>query len=262
MYGYIYKTVFPDGKLYVGQSAKYKEFNPEYHGSGVVVKNFYKNHNPSDLITTLIEWCKDKQELNDREKFWISELNTLEPYGHNISEGGNGGNLGDATNEKLTKLNQTNRMHGKHHSALTREIMSQKAKQVDKSYLSNYTFITNGVETRRVLKTSPVPEGFHKGRTLSQQTLQKMRDAGKRKTEEFLEKQKLQEIEKYGTTGLTREEKVSITLLKLSKSLSPEERKKKFGRPMSDENKKKLSERMKGNQYLKGKTFKKKVKIM
>ena len=262
MYGYIYKTVFPDGKLYVGQSAKYKNFNPEYHGSGVVIKKFYKNHSPSDLITTLIEWCKDKQELNDREKFWISELNTLEPYGHNISEGGNGGNLGDTVNEKLAKLNQTNRMHGKHHSALTREIMSQKAKQVDKSYLSNYTFITNGVETRRVLKTSPVPEGFHKGRTLSKQTLEKMKEVGRRKTEKFLEKQKQKELEKYGSLGLTSKEKVSITLRKRMEKLTQEERNAKFGKPMSDEEKRKLSERMKGNQYLKGKTFKKKVKNM
>ena len=260
MYGYIYKTTFPDGKLYIGQSAKYKEFNPEYHGSGVVIKKFYKTHSPSELNTTLVEWCEDKKSLNEREKFWIKELNTLEPLGHNISEGGNGGNLGELTNERLSILNQSNRMHGKHHSALTKAIMSQKAKQVDRSYISNYMFITNGIETKKILKTEPIPEGFRKGRTFSQQTLQKMKDAGKRKTEKFLEKQKLQEIEKYGTTGLTREEKVSITIQKRLSNMTKEEKKIKFGRPMSDENKRKLSERMKGNQYLKGKTFKKSSK--
>lgn len=257
MYGYIYKTTFPDGKLYIGQSAKYKEFNPSYHGSGIVVRKFCKNHNPNALITTLIEWCKDKQELNEKEIFWIKKLNTLEPYGHNISEGGNGGNLGELTNEKLTVLNQRNRMHGKHHSARTREIMSQKAKQIDKSYLSNYIFITDGIKTIKILKTEPIPEGFHRGRTFSQQTLENMKNAGKRKTEQYIERKKQEEIKKYGCLGLTREEKVSITIQKQLSKMTSEERKAKFGRPMSDENKKRLSDGMKGNQYLKGKTFKK-----
>lgn len=253
MYGYIYKTVFPDGKLYIGQSSKYKEFNPSYHGSGIMVKKFCQNHNPNDLITTLIEWCKDKQELNEKEIFWIKELNTLEPYGHNIAEGGNGGNLGELTNEKLAVLNQSNRMHGKHHSARTREIMSQKAKQTDKSYLSNYMFITNGIKTIKILKTEPIPEGFHRGRIFSQQALENMKNAGKRKTEQYLKKKEKEEIEKYGRLGLTRKEKVSITIQKQLDKMTDEEKKSKFGRPMSNENKLKLSQRMKGNQYRKDK---------
>ena len=251
MYGYIYKTIFPDGKLYIGQSARYVKFNPNYHGSGVVIKKFYKNHSPNELVTELIEWCEDKNSLDKREIFWIKELNSLEPFGHNISIGGNGGNLGEEVNNRLKELNQSNRMHGKRHSINTRKIMSEKAKLQDKSYLRNYMFITNGIETRKVLKSSIIPDGFHKGRTLSTQTLEKMKLAGKRKTDLFLESKKKQELEKYGYIGLSKSEKISITINKLLSEMSVEERKQKFGRPMSEDNKKKLAKRMIGNKYKK-----------
>lgn len=251
MYGYIYKTIFPNGKLYVGQSAKYKEFNPNYHGSGVVVKKFYKNHNPNELITTLIEWCNSKEELDEREKFWISELNTLEPNGYNISIGGNGGNLGDITNEKLKVLNQSNRMHNKHHSECTKELMSKKAKQVDRSYLSNYMFITNGIETKKILKTEPIPQGFYKGRTLSPKAMESMKRVGQEKTRKFLEKKQQIELDKYGSLGLSKEEKTSISLNKTLSKLTTEEKKLKYSKPMSEKNKKALSERMMGNQIRK-----------
>lgn len=230
MYGYIYKTTFPDGKLYVGQSSRYTNFNPNYHGSGVVIKKFYKNHNPDELITELIEWCQDKKSIDEREIFWIKELNSLEPFGHNISIGGNGGNLGEKVNNRLKELNQLNRMHGKHHSECTKRLISQKAKQVDRSYLYNYTFITNGVKTIKVLKSEPIPDGFRKGRTLSKSTMSKMKEIGKRKSEKFILEQKRKEIEKYGRLGLTKKEKTSISIHKWLGSMTEEEKKQKFGK--------------------------------
>ena len=41
-------------------------------------------HDIANMIIKPIEICEDKKALNDREKFWIKELNTVYPYGLNM----------------------------------------------------------------------------------------------------------------------------------------------------------------------------------
>ena len=41
-------------------------------------------HEIASMIIKPIEICTDKDILNEREKFWIKELNTLYPYGLNM----------------------------------------------------------------------------------------------------------------------------------------------------------------------------------
>lgn len=252
MYGYIYKTTFPNGKIYIGQSHKYKEFNPKYHGSGTIVSKFLQTHDESELNTVLLEWCESKEKLDEREKYWITTLNTLLPNGYNISVGGEGGNLGDIVNKKLTVLNQSNRMHNKKHSDSTKKKISESAKNIDRSYLSNYMWITNGEINLKILKTDQMPESFWKGRTISRESTEK--GIATRKNNTIKRKEQL-EIEKYGSLGLSTSEKKSISGKKYFDSLSEEDKKLKYGKPMSDENKLKLSIRMKNNSYRKGKKF-------
>lgn len=61
----------------------------------------------------VIEEC-DYEILDDRERYWINKLNTTEPYGYNIKNGGN----------KL--FGQDNPFYGKHHSEDTKRIISEK----------------------------------------------------------------------------------------------------------------------------------------
>lgn len=252
MYGYIYKTVFPNGKIYVGQSHINKEFNPKYHGSGTVVTNFLKTHDENELHTVLIEWCESKDELSKREIYWINELNSLVPNGYNISTGGNGGNLGETVNAKLSELNQSNRMHGKTHSEKSKLKMSESAKSVDHNYLRNYMWITNGKVNKKILKTEPIPESFWHGRVMKQGTVDRRNCTRKNNS---IKKREQEEINKYGKIGLSSNEKRSISSKKYYESLSESDRKVKYGKPMSDEEKLKLSNRMKGNSYRKGKKF-------
>jgi group I intron endonuclease len=45
--------------------------------------------------------CQNQEELNEKEKFFISSLNTLVPNGYNVHEGGSPGELSKETREKL-----------------------------------------------------------------------------------------------------------------------------------------------------------------
>lgn len=54
--------------------------------------------------------------LDDKERYWISKLNTLEPNGYNIKNGG----------RKLFK--EDNPFYGKHHNEETKRIISEKNK--------------------------------------------------------------------------------------------------------------------------------------
>lgn len=61
----------------------------------------------------VIEEC-DCDVLDDRERYWIKKLNTLEPYGYNISNGG----------KKL--FGENNPFYGKQHTEETKNIISEK----------------------------------------------------------------------------------------------------------------------------------------
>lgn len=61
----------------------------------------------------IIEEC-NCEILDERERYWIHELNTYEPYGYNISNGG----------RKL--FGEENPFFGKHHTEETKQIISEK----------------------------------------------------------------------------------------------------------------------------------------
>jgi hypothetical protein len=98
----IYKTVnVLNGKFYVGQDSKN---NPEYLGSGTVLKRAIENHGRNNFIKETLEVCSTQQELNEREKYWIKETKAQE-LGYNIAEGGQGGNTySEETKQKVSEF--------------------------------------------------------------------------------------------------------------------------------------------------------------
>ena len=88
----IYKTVNAiNGKFYIGQDSNN---NPEYLGSGTLLKRAIEKYGKENFIKEIVEVCSTKTELNEREKYWIKETKAQE-IGYNIAEGGNGGNTYD-----------------------------------------------------------------------------------------------------------------------------------------------------------------------
>lgn len=100
----IYKTINTvNGKIYVGQDTKN---NPSYYGSGKLIRLAIKKYGKHSFKKEILEVCKDKHALDEREKYWIEELNCRNPeIGYNIAKGGEGQNL-DLGKEFISKIHK------------------------------------------------------------------------------------------------------------------------------------------------------------
>lgn len=83
----IYKiTNVITGLIYIGQEKNYK---PNYYGSGILIKKAISELGIDNFKKEIIEYSKDYNELNEREIFWIKELNSRDPsVGYNLAPGG------------------------------------------------------------------------------------------------------------------------------------------------------------------------------
>lgn len=89
---YIYKiTNTINGRWYIG---KHNGSDPNYMGSGKLLKQAYTKYGQENFIKEVLESCSTDQELNLREQHWISTTNAItDPTSYNLAEGGSGGDL-------------------------------------------------------------------------------------------------------------------------------------------------------------------------
>jgi group I intron endonuclease len=79
-----------NGKIYVGKNIT-NDIN--YMGSGLILGSAKKKYGVDNFVKEIIETCSSEEELNEREKYWIERLQSINrDIGYNIAEGGNGGN--------------------------------------------------------------------------------------------------------------------------------------------------------------------------
>lgn len=94
-YGFIYITTNNvNGKKYIGQKKYDKEGKwKTYLGSGTALNNAIKKHGKENFSKEIVEECKTKEELDQREKYWISYYDAVKNKEfYNITHGGDGGN--------------------------------------------------------------------------------------------------------------------------------------------------------------------------
>lgn len=86
----IYKTTnLINGKFYVGKDQKN---NPEYLGSGMLLGKAIKKYGKDNFKKEILEYCKDKEELATKERYWIDKLDARnKKIAYNIGQGGDGG---------------------------------------------------------------------------------------------------------------------------------------------------------------------------
>lgn len=89
---YVYKiTNKLNGKFYIGKHIQSeKESFDLYYGSGKLIKSAISKYGKENFKKEILEIC-NKDNLSEREKYWIDALKAL-TFGYNLSFGGEGGN--------------------------------------------------------------------------------------------------------------------------------------------------------------------------
>ena len=117
MYGYIYETTCKvNGKKYIGLH-KWSEngLDENYLGSGVILHNAIEKYGKDSFTCRIIECCDTREELAEREKFWIDYYNAVSsPEYYNISVGGIGGSHGDDFIQPVTEKMLAALEYGRH----------------------------------------------------------------------------------------------------------------------------------------------------
>src|SRR5574343_177718 len=124
----IYKTLnLINGKFYIGKDTK---DNPNYFGSGIVLRRAIKKYGKENFMKQTIEVCSTEEELNEREIYWIDKLDARNPeVGYNMLKGGEGVFRGekhpmfnkkhsDESRKKMSesKQGEKNNRYGTHHT--------------------------------------------------------------------------------------------------------------------------------------------------
>ena len=113
---YVYKTTnLINQKIYIG---KHKGFpDDSYLGSGKILKQAIKKYGIEKFFKEILVVCKDNQEANYWEKYYIAEFNSFQPYGYNISKGGDWGDIltyNPNRDEIIQKISNSSTRRGAH----------------------------------------------------------------------------------------------------------------------------------------------------
>jgi len=115
-----------NGKSYIGQHSSNDLGN--YWGSGKLIKMAIHKYGVGNFDKFVLEKCSNKEELNEREKYWIIEKDTIR-NGYNLTEGGTGGDTSqfiDYSDEWVEKQRQSVKNYWYNISDEERKIRSQK----------------------------------------------------------------------------------------------------------------------------------------
>lgn len=155
----VYKTTnMINGKFYVGKD---EGNNPAYIGSGYILKKAIKKYGKSSFIKEIIEECPNREVLEEREKYWIKQLDATNPeIGYNVAEGGTGGNtfFGKTEEEmieiksKISKAGKGRVFSEEHRKKLAESAKRRKGNKPCKFKGMNYEDYMNPAEAEEARK--------------------------------------------------------------------------------------------------------------
>lgn len=127
----IYKiTCKLNEKSYVGKTARSLEvritehlYNSRTRRNKSYIDNAIGKYNWKNFTVEVLEICQTLEQLNEREKFWIRELNCKKPNGYNLTDGGEGVSGRIMPPEHRAKISKSN--SGQKRSDATRKKMSK-----------------------------------------------------------------------------------------------------------------------------------------
>lgn len=94
-----------DGKGYIGQTNNMEIRMRTHFNSGTLYADkIFQREGRDNFDIRILFSSEDRSIINEKEKFFIKTLNTLYPYGYNISEGGQNNFLGQGNpHAKITR---------------------------------------------------------------------------------------------------------------------------------------------------------------
>lgn len=142
-----------NGKIYIGQS-KYK--NSKYFGSGKLIKKAINKYGINNFKKDIICECNNREELDEKEIFYIKKFNSIIPNGYNISRGGGREHHNDDTSEKIS-----NSVKGKKHSEETKlKIgLSSKGKTYEQRYGYDKALELKKIRRMKMKENNPMKNG-------------------------------------------------------------------------------------------------------
>jgi|10_taG_2_1085330.scaffolds.fasta_scaffold10720_2 group I intron endonuclease len=178
---YIYKTTnLINGKIYIGQ--KTTEFDKTYYGSGKLIKRAITKYGIKNFkVEIIVDGIGDRDVLNESEIHWIAILNATERHvGYNVSIGGNGGNLGNTVNKRI--------------SDTVKELW--KVGVYDTVDFSTHKIgIARSESTKHKISEAQKGKlGYWYGKSLSESTKHKISEAGKRRFSDEVQYNKFVQI--------------------------------------------------------------------
>lgn len=218
MIGYIYITTnLKNGKKYIGSHHAIK-FDPNYRGSGKILKRAIEKDGKENFKTEIIEKCDTEEELIEKEEYYINLYNAVDDENfYNLTYSGYKRGLSGYKPSEETKKQISESRKGQTFSEETKRKLSEKSSGKNNSMYGKH----HSEETRKKMSNS------HKGHTTSEETKQKIR-----------EHQPDQSGKNHPMYGKHRTEE---TKKKISKA--------NIGKKRLEETKKKISEANKGKKY-------------
>lgn len=120
-----------------------------YH-KGTIIRDIFDKYENEDFVCVILEDALTKEEADEREKYWISLLNTTDPrFGYNVTFGGSGvlgihPTRSIETRKKMSasRMGEKNPMYGKHHSEEHKQHLSQVCRNNPKQHLKGVKAFT------------------------------------------------------------------------------------------------------------------------
>ena len=157
----IYRCTLPNGKMYIGQT--YRELNDRIHehlrkskikteiGYNYPFYRAIRKYGEKNLKWDILDYANTKDELNEKEKYWISYYNTYirnkNSNGYNQTIGGEGQNGLVHNKESKEKIRKSELGENNTNAKLTKE---QVLQIVDLSKQNKFS----QVELSKIFKTS------------------------------------------------------------------------------------------------------------
>ncbi len=153
-------------KLHIKESKKKKKRKS-------VIGKAINKYGIDNFVVEQIDFAKDKFELVEKERYWIKQLNTIVPYGYNLTTGGEGSKgftISDVSRKKMSLAKsgkydgKNNPNYGKIHSAETRQLISKS--QIGKKHTEEHK-----------KKVSENSAKYWLGKNLTEETKSKIRNS-------------------------------------------------------------------------------------